>query len=62
MENKAGLGSGSHPGRALALRSCSTGSEENSLDQEFLVLVVNFIPQTPAGNGLLLGQAGLGNS
>lgn len=43
MENKAGVGSGAHhPDMTWALRSCPTGSEEDSLDQEFLVLVVNF--------------------
>lgn len=56
MESKASVGSGAHhPARTLAL-SCSTGSEENSLDQEFLVLVVKFILHTPAGNGLLWGK------
>lgn len=39
MENKAGVGAGAHhPARSPALRSCSTGSE----DQEFLLLVVGF--------------------
>lgn len=41
MENQAGSAA-HHPARTPALRSCSIGSEENSLDQEFLVLVVNF--------------------
>lgn len=41
MENQVGSAA-PHPARTPALRNCSIGSEENSLDQEFLVLVMNF--------------------